>query len=98
HVPAEPLGGPHWMHLESRHAARMGLAAGEQHVALLAEAGEVAEELALVDLAARAGLRRDAAVGRADPHHATPAARAAPASVSAIRARWASVRSGEHET
>ena len=49
-------------------------------------------------LAARAGLGRDAAVRRADPHHASPSARASCRSVPAISSRSSAVRSGELET
>ena len=96
-VPAQPLRRPHRMHRPARHAPVVGLALRQRDVALHAQPRQVLEELALVHLAAGPRLRRDAAVGRADPH-ATPSVRATPVRVCTTSARSSAVRSGEFET
>jgi len=97
-VPAKPLRGPHGVHVEAGHAALVGLPSREQDVALDAQSGQTLEKVALVDLAARSGFGRDAAVGRADPHQATPSDRATARSVSTTSARSSALRSGELDT
>jgi hypothetical protein len=67
HVPAKPLGRPHGMDGQPRHPL-VALASSEENMTLLAERGEILQELPLVHFAARARLGRDAAMRREDAH------------------------------
>src|SRR6267142_621263 len=97
-VPAQPLRWPHRMHGPARHVPVVRLAPCQRDVALHAQPRQVLEELALVHLAAGPRLRRDAAVGRADPHQAAPADRATARTVSTMSARSSALKSGELDT